>query len=339
MVTPNFADYAKLLYTLFDEFVQQQAAPTRRGHPFVFKHKVLIVFFVIMQCKRIFQFKTQHRWLDNHPDERQAMGLESIPVRITLSRRYKALYPLVQQFVAFLGQHSSDLGAAFGSENLYEDKSLFKAQGPVWHQSDREAGRIPENLRHLDTDATWSKSAYHGWVYPRKGDFGYGLHLTCNQAGFPMLVQVETAAVSESQVMDEKEPQLVEDLSPDTLTGDNSYTKASRIRQWAKQGVVWLTPALKWVKGRYAEAYHHFLEQPEQAELLAARRTAIEPVFDLIAKVIGTNGLQKPLPIQHLANVRTCLALAVLTLQLAMIANSIWGLPLHDISHILTVFT
>jgi hypothetical protein len=33
------------------------------------------------------------------------------------------------------------------------------------------------------------------------------------------------------------------------------------------------------------------------------------------------------------------LALAVLMLQIAMIANSIWGLPLHEISHILTVFT
>ncbi len=333
MVTPTFADYVTLLYTFFDEFVKQQAAPTRRGHPFVYKHKVLIVFFVIMQCKRLFQFKTQHRWLDNHPDERKQIGLEALPVRTTLSRRYKALYGVVQEFVAFLGQHSTDLGAAFRSENLYEDKSLFKAQGPVWHQSDREAGRVPEKLRHLDTDATWSKSAYHGWVY------GYGLHLTCNHAGFPMLVQVETAAVSESQVIDEKEPQIVEDLSPDTLTGDNSYTKASRIRQWAKQGVAVLTPAVKWVAGRYAEAYHRFIQQPEQAELLKARRTVIEPVFDLIAKVIGTNGLQKPLPIQHLANVRTCLVLAVLTLQIAMIVNSIWGLPLHDISHILTVFT
>ncbi len=35
-------------------------------------------------------------------------------------------------------------------------------------------GRIPEKLRHLDADATWSKSTYHGWVY------GYGIHLTGN---------------------------------------------------------------------------------------------------------------------------------------------------------------
>ncbi len=94
--------------------------------------------------------------------------------------------------MVFLDQYTEDLDAVFSHDHLYEDKSLFKAQGPVWHQSDRRAGRIPKNLHHLDTHASWSKSAYHGWVY------GYGLHLTCNQAGVPKLVQVETASVSES---------------------------------------------------------------------------------------------------------------------------------------------
>jgi len=210
---------------------------------------------------------------------------------------------------------------------------LFKAQGPVWHQSDRVAGRIPDKLRHLDTDATWSKSAYHGWVY------GYGLHLTCNAVGFPTLVQVETAAVSESQVIDHKAAPILADLRPGTLTGDNSYTQASRIRRWAKQGVALLTPALKWVKGRYAAAYHRFIAQPDNVALLKGRRTAIEPVFDLVAKVIGATANHKQLPIQQLANVRTCLTLATLTVQVAMIANNIWGLPLHDISHMMAVFT
>jgi hypothetical protein len=192
---------------------------------------------------------------------------------------------------------------------------------------------VPEKLRHLDTDATWGKSGYQGWVY------GYGLHLTCNRAGFPKLVRVETAAFSESQVIDEQADDILHDLAPDTLTADNSYTQATRIRQWAQQGVVLLTPALKWVKGRYAAAYHRFLQEPLNAALLTARRTAIEPMFDLVAKVLGTTARQKQLPIQKLANVRTGLALATLTIQLAMIANSIWGLPLRNISVMAAVFT
>ena len=63
-----------------------------------------------------------------------------------------------------------------------------------------------------------------------------------------------------------------------------------------------------------------------------SRRTAIEPMFDLVAKALGTTGRQKQLAIQRLDNVRTGLAIATLTVQVAMIANSIWGLPLRNLS-------
>jgi len=33
MVEPSFADYVSLLYTLFERFLQQQAAPPTRGCP------------------------------------------------------------------------------------------------------------------------------------------------------------------------------------------------------------------------------------------------------------------------------------------------------------------
>ena len=188
-------------------------------------------------------------------------------------------------------------------------------------------------MHHLDTEATWSKSAYHGWGY------GYGMHLSGNRAGFPKLVQVETASMGESPILQAKEPRLVYELAPHTLTADDAYTQARRLRRWAQAGVVLLTPALRWVKGRYATAYHRFIGEPQQAELLRSRRTAIEPVFDLVAQLIGATDNHKQLPLQGLANVRTCLALATLTLQVAMIANSIWGLPLRNISSMTAAFT
>ena len=152
-------------------------------------------------------------------------------------------------------------------------------------------------------------------------------------------MHVETAAVSETIIIDQQAERLLNDFRPATVTTDKSYTQALRIRQWAKRGVVLLTPALKWTKGRYAEAYHRYIDWPEHVELLRSRRTAIEPLFDLIAKALGTTGRQKQLALQRLDNVRTCLALATLTVQVAMIANSIWGLPLRNISTIATAFT
>ena len=335
MDNPTLTDYVRIMYTLFDLFAQCQAqtmAP-KVGSPFTYTDKAMIVFFTIMQFRRIFRFKAQRRWLEAHRTMWFLLGWDTLPHRTTLSRRYKDLYEAIQCLIAFVGQYAGDLDTRFSSRHLVGDKSLFKALGPVWHQSDRKAGRIPEGLRNLDTDATWSKSAYQGWVY------GYGLHITCNEAAFPELVRVETGAVSESEVIDLQSAYILNTLAPDTLAADNSYTKATRIRQWAQQGVALLTPAYRWVKGRYAMAYHRFIREPENIRRLQKRRTSIEPFFDLVAKVLGINGNQKPLPIQGLRNVRTCLALATLTTQIAMIANSMWGLPLRNISVMTTAFT
>lgn len=330
---PTFNDYVGLLYNRFEAFVQSSDAVTKLGHPYVYQAQSMIVFFMWMQLKKIYRFKTQWRWLKHHPDSLSVLKWASVPDRSTLSRRYKSLYPVIQGFIAFLGQDSEPLAEEMSTKHLNEDQSLFKAQGPVWHQSDRQAGRIPEKLRNLDTDATWSKSGYHGWVY------GYGVHLTTTQAGFPVLIEVETAAFSEKEAIRRKEAVILNQLKPHTLCGDDAYTQASRLRRWPKQGVILVTPALRWHKGRFAQAYRYFIQHdPQLAAILRQRKTAIEPIFDLIAKLLGTTAQQKQLFIQGIHNVRTHLALAVLSLQIAMTANSIWNLPFRTISHLKGVF-
>ena len=190
MDKPTMTDYVTLIFTLFEKFEQQMNQESaKRGKPFTYSQQCFIVLFVILQFRRIFKFKAQHAWLNEHPEVVEMLKWECVPHRTTFSRRYKALYPILQTFILFVGQEATELGDELANYHLVEDKSLFKAQGPVWHQNDRQAGRIPEKLRHLDTDATWGKSAYQGWVY------GYGLHMTCTEYGFPKLIQVETGSV------------------------------------------------------------------------------------------------------------------------------------------------
>ncbi|MEO1443884.1 MAG: hypothetical protein AAFV33_26025, partial [Chloroflexota bacterium] len=43
------------------------------------------------------------------------------------------------------------------------------------------------------------------------------------------------ATFSERAAVDRKEEVVLHRLQPDTFCGDDAYTKASRIRQWAKQ--------------------------------------------------------------------------------------------------------
>lgn len=243
---------------------------------------------------------------------------QTIPDRSTLSRRYKDLYTVLQALSAFLGQDSEPLGDGMSTKHLNEDQSLFKVQGSAWHQSDCKQGRIPEKLRKLDTDATWKKSGYHGWVY------GYGIHLTTTQAGFPVLMEVETATFSEKQAIKRKEVQILQHLKPDTFCGDDAYTKAMRIRKWAKQDVILVIPALHWRKGKYAKASRHFIKtQLDIVMILTKRKTAIESIFDLIAQLLATSSKQKQIFRQGIRNVRSHLGLGVLSLQIAMIANQI----------------
>jgi hypothetical protein len=329
---PTFNDYVGLIYKRFEAFTQASAEAKRVGHPLIYQHKSMIVFFMWMQFKRIYSFKTQWKWLKQHPEALGVLEWESVPHRTSLSRRYKQLYGVLEELVVYLGQGSGALGDELSTAHLYEDQSLFKAQGAVWHQSDRQQGRIPDKLRHLDTEATWAKSAYHGWVY------GYGLHLTVNACGFPVLMQVETAAYDETRAVQAKQERILTVFKPKTFCADDAYTQALRIRRWAQHGVIFLTPALRWRKGSFAQAYRRFIQQSDMAALLRARKTTIEPIFDLIAKLLGVTGRQKQLAIQRLANVRTCLGLAVLSLQVAMIANSIWRFPFRAISTIRAVF-
>jgi len=332
MQAPTRADYVRAYFTLFAGYQQERGKIAHCGRPFEYADQVLIIFFTMMIVRRITTFKTQQRWLLQHWQEAIALGFEQIPHRITLSRRYKTLYPTVQAFIAFVGRWVEALHPEFDSRVLIEDASLFKACGPVWHQADRLAGRVPEKLRNLDREASWRKSAYHGWVY------GYSLHLTCNRSGFPKLAQVETASIAESGVLDQKKEALFA-LEPWAVVGDNAYCKAMRIRTWATEGVLLLTPAATWQNGRYAAAYHRLIAKTPFLDWLKSRKTAIEPVFDLFSKLLGTTNNHKQLPLQALTKVQPFLCLGVLAVQLAMIVNNAFALPLRQISNFLTAFS
>ena len=332
MQAPTRADYVRTYFTLFEYFQQERGKSKHCGHPFEYADQVLIVFFTLMITRRITAFKAQQRWLLQHLHEAIPLGFEQIPHRITLSRRYKTLYPTLQAFIAFVGRWAEALHPEFDSRVLIEDASLFKAHGPVWHQADRLVGRVPEKLRNLDQQASWRKSAYHGWVY------GYSLHLTTNRSGFPKLAQVETASRAESGALDGKKEALFA-LEPRAVVGDNAYCKAMRVKNWAAEGVLLLTPAAAWQNGRYAIAYHGLIAQTPFADWLKCRKTAIEPMFDLFSKLLGTANNHKQLPLQSLANVRPFLGLGVLAVQIAMIVNNAFALPLRQISNFLSAFS
>jgi hypothetical protein len=55
MVTPTFADYVELLFTLFERFWQHEAARSHRGRPFVSQHKPTVCPSVVSRNLLLYQ--------------------------------------------------------------------------------------------------------------------------------------------------------------------------------------------------------------------------------------------------------------------------------------------
>ncbi len=331
MYYPDRKEYITFLFSLLDEFANTQQTVISRGRPKLYSDAALVVFYAAMTLKEINLIRAQHRWLYTHPIMLEKLRLESCPSHATLARRYKALLPLLTEFCEFIADSAVANGYGFSYAVAYEDKSLFKAQGPVWHKKDRAKNHIPKGLRNVDKTANWSKSGYHGWVY------GYGLHLTTTRHGFPVMFDVLPANVNERKVLDKKQERIIAKRIT-YLIADAGYRDKKRAATFAKKQVMLITPNTSAEDVQKVFGYMDAMGVALFNDAKAARKTAIEPTFDLLSKLLATTGQHKPLPVSGLASVSTFLGLGVLLLQLTMLMNRRWQLPTRNVTHIKTVF-
>ncbi len=331
MLYPDMREYITFLFLMLDEFLATEEKTSKRGRPETYSDASLIVFYTVMTLKGITAMRAQHDYLFHHPLWLERCRLPACPSHVTLGRRYKALTHRLQAFTEYVATSSFAREAGFLQEIVYEDKSLFKAAGPVWHQKDRIKNHLPEGLRGVDKTATWSKSGYHGWVY------GYGLHLTCIRNGFPVMFQLLPANVNERKVLDTKKERLIE-KGVRCIVADNGYVDKKRASAFAETEVLLLTPKTTFAEANALLGADPLYTATQVETLQTARKVAIEPVFDLLSKLLSITGAHKPLPIRGLAYVSTFLGIGILVLQLAMLMNHRCGLPTRNIKHIKTVF-
>ena len=333
MCYPDRRYYITFFFQLYRDFQKSTEVPQTKskGRPRVHPESSLIIFFAVMMLKRIHRFKAQHAFLLEHQEWVKRLKFESVPDRTTLSRRYKQLTARVEKFIEYIGDFGISLETETPVEVVFEDKSLYKAQGPVWHQKDRKANHIPEGLRNLDTDASWSTSKYRGWVY------GYALHLTTTIKGLPRLASVWTASVSEKTGLDEKTDVLLA-RNIKYIVADAGYTNFARIQALAKEGLFLLTPITN-AKDAKKVAYLQALQtSPELRSYQEHRKTAIEPVFSLLTELTGIENSEKQLAVSGIENVKSFLMIATLLLQIAMLVNSIYNLPDREVSRMIRLF-
>jgi len=95
------------------------------------------------------------------------------------------------------------------------DSTPLRANGGVWHKKHRLAGEVPHTS--IDTEATWSKSGYHGWWY------GWKLHLAVvvGRVWIPLAAEFTIASDADNMIA----PKLLEQLPMAVryVLGDTHY--------------------------------------------------------------------------------------------------------------------
>jgi Transposase DDE domain/Transposase domain (DUF772) len=203
------------------ERVSEIYAPTttpKLGRPFVFSELVMLKVFLLMTLKKIKQFTALYRYLDAHPEARADCGLERMPDESTIRKRLKKLAPALKRQIRAWGEEVIKQTITC-PEVVAVDKKMIQAQGPLWHQRDRAKGQIPEGLRGVDRDSSWSVSAYRGWVQ------GYGLHVAVNATAGGAIIPIWAEVATNSKADAKVAAELKENLPSHTrrVLGDEAY--------------------------------------------------------------------------------------------------------------------
>lgn len=179
-------------------------SPRRRGRRFTYSDRLFLKVTLLMVLRGLPRVHEAFTVLNQpNPDIIEIRRLlfpdGKMPSRRTFERRLKRLPQHLPDWIAYLGEHLVDLFQPWehSARAVAMDSTVLRARGTVWHQKDRQAGILPNTS--IDTDAHWTKSGWHGWV------FGYKLHLVVTMATvwIPLAAQLRPANEADNVVAEE----------------------------------------------------------------------------------------------------------------------------------------
>jgi Transposase DDE domain len=188
------------LMQLIDRIPEPPLA-VRQGRPPVYPDRLFLKALVIMTARGLPSIHGLLMALAEPTPEMQALrqALTSggrFPARRTWERRLKALPASLPARVGCLGRYLVDRIAPWTGcgRAVAIDSTVLRARGGVWHQQDRAAGVVPQ--RSIDTEAHWTKSGWHGWVY------GWKLHVVTTVADLwiPLAAELTPANPADNQL-------------------------------------------------------------------------------------------------------------------------------------------
>lgn len=222
------------------------APPARRGRPQTYSDRLFLKALVIMIVRRLPKVHSLLAVLAEPTPEMQHLRQlltenGRYPTRRTFERRLKAIPTTLPAQIGYLGRHLVTLLDPWpeGGSAAAIDSTVLRAHGGVWHRKHREADEVPHTS--IDTEAHWTKSGWHGWVY------GWKLHLiTAVAAVWIPLAADLTAANGADNV---QAPSLLAELSPHVrfVLGDVHYNDPTLHEQCAAYDRLLVTTK----RGRY----------------------------------------------------------------------------------------
>ena len=151
------------------------------------------------------------------------------PSRRTFNRRVKAVAESLPRLIGWMGRMLVEQMRLWEQSGraVALDSTVLRASGVVWHQKQRKKGEVP--VTAIDTEAHWTKSGWHGWVY------GWKLHLASGvgHGWLPVAAELTPANVPDDQVA----PALLAQVPAHTrfVLGDRHYNRESLRQTCEKQ--------------------------------------------------------------------------------------------------------
>lgn len=289
-----------------------------RGRPITYPDRLFLKAVVIMIVRHLHRVNELLCVLDQPTAEMQTLrGLLTLrgqfPARRTWERRLAALPATLPAQIGCLGRYLvaliqpwADCGRAAAM-----DSTVLRAQGGVWHQKDRVQGVVPHTS--IDTEAHWTKSGWHGWVY------GWKLHLVTTVAAvwIPLAANLTPANMTDSAMA----PRLLADLPAAVrfVLGDRHYNTPEIGILCAQTGRILVTTQY----GRYP----HTDDGVEVRRLFHKLRSVSIENFN--GQFKGIFDLQGQVPTKGLTNTRRFALGAVFVYQLTLWYRHEHGLDLR----------
>lgn len=217
-----------LLVTLVSliDTIPMPAFPAKRGRPNFYTNRLFLKALVIMIVRHLHNVHSLLTVLDQPTPEMGRLRVlltenGRFPSRRTWERRLQTIPQTLPAQIVCLGQHLlaliqpwQDYGRAAAI-----DSTILRARGGVWHKKHREQGVVPHTA--IDTEAAWTKSGWHGWVY------GWKLHLVCTAAA--IWIPLAATLTAANRADNEEAPALIGNLPEELrfLLGDRAYRDAT----------------------------------------------------------------------------------------------------------------